>query len=65
MCRWDKYKKPPGDICPQKFCFMWSEEDNICGNPFGLCKRTTREKIHKDWYEPCEPELRKCGLPWF
>jgi hypothetical protein len=23
------------------------------------------KKSKKDWYEPCEPEIEKFGLPWF
>lgn len=65
MCKWDKFKKPPENICPQKFCFIWSEDDKKCRETFGLCKRHAPDKSHDDWYEPCEPELKKHGLPWF
>jgi hypothetical protein len=62
---WDKYKKPPEDICPEEFCFLWSESKNKCREPFGKCRRVTKKLIHTDWYEPCEPELKKYDLPWF
>lgn len=65
MCKWDKFKKPPENICPQKFCFIWSEDVNKCRATFGLCKRLAPDKCNKDWYDPCEPELEKNGLPWF
>ena len=65
MCKWDKFKKPPQNFCPQKFCFIWSEEDNNCSESFGSCSRNTGYENQKDWYEPCEPELERYGLPWF
>lgn len=36
-----------------------------CGCSFGVCVRSEKEKGERDWYEPCEPELREMGLPWF
>ena len=63
--KWDKYKKPPEDICPEKFCFMWSESDGNCSEPFGKCRRSTADLNDEDWYESCEPELKQNGLPWF
>jgi hypothetical protein len=36
-----------------------------CGCAFGPCRRETGNPGHEDWYEPCEPELAKHGLPWF
>jgi hypothetical protein len=65
MDKWNINKKPPEDICPKRFCFLWSEEDNICDEAFGICRRAEPEKSDKDLYEPCEPELDKHGLPWF
>ena len=65
MCKWDKFKKPPENICPQKFCFMWSVDGSKCRETFGLCIRLVPDKSNTDWYEPCEPELEKHGLPWF
>ena len=62
---WDKYKKPPEDICPKEFCFLWSESDCKCRETFGKCRRATSNLNDKDWYEPCEPELERHNLPWF
>jgi len=63
--KWDKHKKPPEDICPKNFCFLWSELENKCRKSFGKCRRSTVNLNDKDLYEPCEPELEKNGLPWF
>ena len=62
---WDKYKKPPPDICPEAFCFLWSELDKKCRETFGKCRRCAANLNNKDWYEPHEPELKRHGLPWF
>ncbi len=62
---WKKEVKPSADICPQKFYFFWCDETNICRRTFGLCKREDSANSDKDWYEPCEPELKKADLPWF
>ena len=34
-----------------------------CGCSFGVCSRSGEPGSGKDWYEPCEPELDKAGLP--
>jgi hypothetical protein len=34
-----------------------------CTAPFGPCKRATKSEADKDWYEPCEPFLRRANLP--
>ena len=71
MCTWDKYHKPPAKICPQKYCFLWhdnsyfTQEVARCREPFGPCRRSTKNPNHSDWYKPCEPELEKDDLPWF
>lgn len=65
MEKWNKNEKPPIDICPKTFCFLWSEEDNKCDEAFGVCMRAEPGKSDRDWYEPCEPELDKYGLPWY
>ena len=31
----------------------------------GECSRNRDNPGGKDWYEPCEPALKKAGLPWF
>ena len=62
---WDKHKKPPDSICPEAFCFLWSESKGCCRETFGKCRRSTANQSDTDWYEPCEPELEKQGLPWF
>lgn len=63
--KWDKHKKPPEYICPEVFCFFWSESSNKCKETFGKCRRSTAKQIYRDWYEPCEPELESHSLPWF
>jgi hypothetical protein len=62
---WNKYEKPPVDVCPQSFCFLWSEEHQSCRETFGKCRRATFDAQNPDYCEPCEPELEKHGLPWF
>jgi hypothetical protein len=62
---WNKNIKPPEDICPEKFCFLWSGAEHRCRETFGKCRRITSISNDKDWYEPCEPELEKYDLPWF
>lgn len=39
--------------------------ESCCGCSFGICIRNENEKGEKDWYEPCEPELKSKRLPWF
>jgi hypothetical protein len=63
--KWNKLEKPPTSICPREFCFLWSEEDEKCDGSFGECCRNANNTGARDLYEPCEPELEKCGLPWF
>ncbi|MCL1816869.1 MAG: hypothetical protein FWG43_04630 [Clostridiales bacterium] len=63
--KWDKNSKPSEDICPEIFCFFWSELDHKCRDTFGKCRRLTLKAFDYDWYEPCEPELEKHDLPWF
>lgn len=65
MSEWDMNKKPPVNVCPKMFCFLWSETDSKCRETFGVCNRCVPNKENKDWYEPCEPELKRHGLPWF
>ena len=36
-----------------------------CGCTFGKCIRADKKNGDRDWYEPCEPALKKDGLPWF
>lgn len=36
-----------------------------CSCSFGLCTRLDPIAGDRDWYEPCEPELERDGLPWF
>jgi hypothetical protein len=44
----------------------WLEvKQSRCSCRFGTCKRLGLNKDDRDWYEPCEPELKKDGLPWF
>ncbi len=62
---WKKEVKPSASICPQTFCFIWSEKAKSCGRAFGLCKREDSINGKQDCYEPCEPELKKADLPWF
>ncbi|MDR0248708.1 MAG: hypothetical protein LBI44_03480 [Oscillospiraceae bacterium] len=62
---WDINKKPSASICPKAFCFLWSEEGRGCDEAFGECRRATAKHADADYYEPCEPELEKHGLPWF
>lgn len=62
---WDKNKKPPENICPSVFCFLWSESNSKCRETFGKCRRATGNNNDADYYEPCEPKLDKHGLPWF
>jgi hypothetical protein len=63
MCKWEKGERLPENVCPKKFCFLWSEELNKCSETFGPCKRLFPNENFKDWYEPCEPELERNGLP--
>lgn len=65
LTRWNIRNKPSKNVCPKEFCFLWSEDDNKCNSQFGICKRSIPNENNKDWYEPCEPELEKFGLPWF
>lgn len=63
--KWNVNEKPFALVCPRKFCFLWGEAENQCRRTFGLCIRENTNNSRTDWYEPCEPELRKAGLPWF
>lgn len=36
-----------------------------CSCSWGTCSRLRPGKEARDYYEPCEPELAKAGLPWF
>jgi len=36
-----------------------------CGFQYGCCSRNKAENGTKDFYEPCEPALKKAGLPDF
>lgn len=36
-----------------------------CSCSFGVCTRLDPVAGDQDWYEPCEPELERDGLPWF
>ena len=65
MNNWKVNEKPPENICPRNFCFLWSEDEGQCRSPFGICKRFDAHKSEMDFYEPCEPELQKHNLPWF
>ena len=64
---WNKYIKPPADICPKEFCFMWDEEDGCpCLELINAkCFRETGNVHDEDLYEPCDPHLEQAGLPWF
>lgn len=52
--------------CPHKYCFFWHM--GACDEAFKAfhitydCTRKNKNGSH-DWYEPCEPELEKDGLP--
>lgn len=63
--RWDVRRKLLTDQCPGGFCFLWSEENKNCRETFGICRRYSKNSTDRDWYEPCEPELKNHGLPWF
>jgi hypothetical protein len=65
MKKWNVNKKPPEDICPEEYCFFWCGDENKCRETFGVCRRSGPNSSNNDWYEPCEPELEKQGLPWF
>jgi hypothetical protein len=77
---WDPQQKPPGSICPKRYCLCWIDKGDLhrtpegtfvaseqerCGCLFGKCTRLYPEDGDADWYEPCEPYLEKDGLPWF
>lgn len=38
-------------------------EEGACGCSFGVCSRSGEPGEARDWYEPCEPELDRAGLP--
>ncbi len=65
LSSWNIHNKPHKTVCPKSFCFLWSEVDNKCRATLGICSRNIPDENNKDWYEPCEPELEKHGLPWF
>lgn len=60
----DSRIKPDPMQCPGRFCFN-GHPTRGCMNPFGSCSREHSFGGDTDWYEPCEPELCKAGLPWF
>lgn len=73
---WDKHKRPPAHICPQKYCFLWisargpignlpAVPEGHCGFEYRLCTRLDPVNGDADYYEPCEPELEADDLPWF
>lgn len=44
----------------------WVEvPDGGCVCRFGVCTRLDPVAGDHDWYETCEPELERDGLPWF
>ena len=61
-------KIPPRWACPERYCFLWDEEENRCGEAFKAfdpgydCLRQNLAG-QADWYEPCEPALRRDRLP--
>ncbi|MCX7923119.1 MAG: hypothetical protein N3B21_14075 [Clostridia bacterium] len=63
--KWNIYKKPDENKCPESFCFLWSVSEEKCDRAFGKCKREDATNSNRDFYEPCEAELEKFGLPWF
>ena len=68
MKKWDKTIKPSLYICPEKYCFFWHEgKCDEAYKAFDISNECIRNPLCKsnvsDWYEPCEPELRRDGLP--
>jgi len=59
--------KPPQNICPEKYCFFWHEDK--CDEAFkalgdeDCIRRPQHTTPAVDYYEPCDPELRRDGLP--
>jgi len=60
--------KPPKHVCPEKYCFFWHMDK--CDEAYKLhggndCIRRPHCQLDaNDWYEPCEPELIRDGLPF-
>lgn len=63
--KWNVNIKPDEFICPENFCFHWSEDKQKCDESLGKCYRCyPNDADCKDLYEPCEPEMEKHNLPW-
>jgi hypothetical protein len=73
---WDKHTRPPANVCPGKYCFLWVQRSEAIGDlpaipegrcecGFGVCTRLDPVNGEGDFYEPCEPELEDADLPWF
>ena len=78
MEKWDKSLKPSRHICPEKYCFFWGTSSYINGKlsmknkcdeafkalaGYDCIRRPDHQTPAKDYYEPCEPELQRDGLP--
>jgi len=63
--KYNKNIKPDVNKCPKEFCFNWDEGNGKCGEDMPTCYRAVQNKINEDYYEPCNPELKKHDLPWF
>ena len=68
MQKWDITVNPSKHVCPETFCFFWREDK--CDEAYRAFDRRTdcvrRPSClpdARDWYEPCEPELDRAGLP--
>lgn len=49
---WDKHKKPPGDVCPERYCFHWSPPGGAA-DLSGQTSASFQEAITRrdDWVE--------------
>jgi len=78
MEEWNKAIKPSENICPEKYCWFWGKTKYVEGKRYTeyKCRESYRDLKDVDcvrrpqyqtpaidWYEPCEPELRRDGLP--
>lgn len=54
-------------LCPEKYCFLWDEEEYECDECYKKldslsdCIRRNLDGSN-DFYEPCEPKLKKDRL---
>jgi hypothetical protein len=62
------YEIKANRLCPEKYCFLWDDEENKCDecykelDSFSDCIRRNIQGTN-DFYEPCEPYLEKDKLP--